>query len=755
MPSEANAWTLLKCLKDERLLVCYHNAGMGKTAFSHMLVHQLLRAHESKFRHHGLAAVDDLPLIVVRIEGEWPRDSTKRALDVVDVVAEEILNMHPDGRNRSATDNSRDGRHPCKDDVRSSVQVAMNKGRVFILIDGFDQMSAADQEASITFINSSLNAAGSCHRCHWLVSGRAYSLQRFSGDGQLFDHSVYRFRMEPFDGPMQDRYFADLNKSTPFAGMVLDAVCKDRQAMELDLGVPLHLALIRTLIEDCLANGKPLPQVDNVADLHLRVSDLQLARTLNQFGTDGSVFATRLRLLREVCGVLALQMMLDKIHGGVVHEGLQPESALGYLPHNMVSQLVARSKARFFAMRRYHKRPEEVPEQPELDWNWALDLLKTDLFSYRLELDRSDEICLSFRSRKTMEWYAAHYLVNYMTDGDLNEAVPNAGTSSVSQGFGDHAWRRCWELAFEMPWRAIKWATVLKLCRGLFSKPPKGCRRPCWEMYWAWTRWLTSNVTSGLKEDADAIVAGFRQQFCECFAAESQAPLPHGVGESQRRPAARLRLSRDGVAPGMEFGDPANQDWYRSIPPIEADMTSRSNARLWMRKFVVTNDEYRLFDPSHGSSGQPNDGGSLADDELPVTNVNWYMASMFCRWLGEGYCLPTQDEWGKACRAGTTTKYWFPDSDSPEQHMWFDGNSGGRPRSLSESEEAKGHENPWGLVDMHGNVWEWCEDIVGATRPVRGGGWRHPATFSQASQANRDDPDGGDDDLGFRVAFRG
>ena len=71
--------------------------------------------------------------------------------------------------------------------------------------------------------------------------------------------------------------------------------------------------------------------------------------------------------------------------------------------------------------------------------------------------------------------------------------------------------------------------------------------------------------------------------------------------------------------------------------------------------------------------------------------------------------LPSETQWEYACRAGTTTKFWFGDNDSElKEHAWYTDNSGSQTYSVIEKEDT--HTNPWGLVDMHGNVREWCAD---------------------------------------------
>jgi len=141
---------------------------------------------------------------------------------------------------------------------------------------------------------------------------------------------------------------------------------------------------------------------------------------------------------------------------------------------------------------------------------------------------------------------------------------------------------------------------------------------------------------------------------------------------------------------------------------------------------------------------------------LPVTGVSWDdcqdIAAILTdsgRGAGGVFRLPTEAEWEYACRGGTTTAFSFGDAEADlDEYAWFSGNSGGRAHEVGTRRP-----NPWGLYDMHGNVWEWCQDWYGAypdggeaTAPngaaggsihvFRGGGW-------------------GDDPAHCRSAYRG
>jgi formylglycine-generating enzyme len=134
----------------------------------------------------------------------------------------------------------------------------------------------------------------------------------------------------------------------------------------------------------------------------------------------------------------------------------------------------------------------------------------------------------------------------------------------------------------------------------------------------------------------------------------------------------------------------------------------------------VTQGQYNQIMKANPSFFQTKGG----DPDLPVDQVQWKQAVEFCKKLsdlpeekkaGRVYRLPTEAEWEYACRAGTTTPFSFGNALSSEQAN-FNGNYpyGGAAKGPYLHRTAKVGSypaNPWGLHDMHGNVWEWCADF--------------------------------------------
>ena len=105
-------------------------------------------------------------------------------------------------------------------------------------------------------------------------------------------------------------------------------------------------------------------------------------------------------------------------------------------------------------------------------------------------------------------------------------------------------------------------------------------------------------------------------------------------------------------------------------------------------------------------------------DELPVERVNWYQATEFCKRLSREtkreYRLPSEAEWEYACRAGTTTPFYFGETITGELANYnagytYAGEAEGEYRQQT-TPVGQFSPNAFGLYDMHGNVWEWCAD---------------------------------------------
>ena len=151
-------------------------------------------------------------------------------------------------------------------------------------------------------------------------------------------------------------------------------------------------------------------------------------------------------------------------------------------------------------------------------------------------------------------------------------------------------------------------------------------------------------------------------------------------------------------------------------------------------------------------------------DDLPVELVSWNDAVEFCQKLslreGKKYRLPTEAEWEYACRSGTTTPFHFGATISTDQAN-YDGRfvyGNGRKGIYRNKTTAAGsfQPNAWGLYDMHGNVWEWCEDKYEEGKAIsvwRGGSWLNLPWNCRSAIRIRYSPNIRFSSLGFRVTL--
>ncbi|MCZ8048393.1 MAG: SUMF1/EgtB/PvdO family nonheme iron enzyme [Microcystis aeruginosa K13-05] len=180
-------------------------------------------------------------------------------------------------------------------------------------------------------------------------------------------------------------------------------------------------------------------------------------------------------------------------------------------------------------------------------------------------------------------------------------------------------------------------------------------------------------------------------------------------------------------------------------------------------KYPVTQAQYEAVMGTNPSKFQNN-------PQNPVEKVSWNDAQAFCQKLsqitGKTYRLPTEAEWEYACRAGTTTRYYFgDDTNQLGDYAWYGGNSQKTTHPVGQKKP-----NAWGLYDMSGNVWEWCEDnwhntYENAPRDgsawlikdndyyiVRGSSWYGNPDLCRSASRNNDFRRGSyNGNLGFRV----
>ncbi len=240
-----------------------------------------------------------------------------------------------------------------------------------------------------------------------------------------------------------------------------------------------------------------------------------------------------------------------------------------------------------------------------------------------------------------------------------------------------------------------------------------------------------------------------------------------GVLQSQRRRRPPKTFTS---SIGMEFVLIPAGRFTMGSPQHEAGRFSNEGPQheveisraFYMGKYEVTQGQWRAVMGNNPSRFQS------CGDDCPVEQVSWDDAQEFIRTLNakegeEKYRLPTEAEWEYACRAGSRSAYAFGgDAGRLGEYAWYGGNCGQKTHPVGQ----KGP-NVWGLYDMHGNVWEWCQDWYGkyasgfatdpagpgggAGRAYRGGSCARAPRNLRCANRNNNPPGNRNNNIGFRL----
>ena len=219
-----------------------------------------------------------------------------------------------------------------------------------------------------------------------------------------------------------------------------------------------------------------------------------------------------------------------------------------------------------------------------------------------------------------------------------------------------------------------------------------------------------------------------------------------------------VRLPGGTFLMGAQKEDPKKTNFNPDAQDVEGPVHEVTLSPFLIGKYEVTQRQWKKVMGTNPSK-------FTGDDDRPVEQVSWDDIQGFE--AKTGLALPTEAQWEYACRGGTTTP--FAGTRKLDDMGWYNKNSGSTTHPVG-----KKAPNGYGLHDMHGNVWEWCEDVydesfyrkpeAGGPDPVatsgsgfrvfRGGGWFGDARGCRSSLRGGDPPGARDGLLGCRLACR-
>ena len=257
---------------------------------------------------------------------------------------------------------------------------------------------------------------------------------------------------------------------------------------------------------------------------------------------------------------------------------------------------------------------------------------------------------------------------------------------------------------------------------------------------------------------------------------EEQNDMPLSSRQNSKKQIKGYRFTKDFNVNAIDYEKELNLEmvlipagtFMMGSPESEEDRYSNETQHkvtltkpFYLGKFTITQEQWKLL--MRKSPG----GWSLPKgDHLPITYLSWVDCQEFIKKLNAstkgGYRLPTEAEWEYACRAGTKTMYSFGDEITPNNANYDDSDKG-KPVTGGSYKP-----NAFGLYDMHGNVWEWCEEWfgdyptgevtdpqgppIGESRILRGGSFDFSGSFARSAMRSNLKQGGRIQGGGFRLA---
>ena len=602
--------------------------------------------------------------------------------------------------------------------AKQVVDDAFKHGRVCLILDALDQVTktvakngdSIDRSVLLNSIFEFVNH-GEGQQCHVVMTGRSYAVTQ-EGDGERFPSDTWIFAtLEGFDEGQQRKYFDDFVQGRKLS----DFIPSYREVSEL-LAVPVILSLIAEIAKE---QGRPPNQVcmenfktrgDVYREAHKKLADgakrkYQILETLSER-----------KRFEAILSAAAFAMMCDEQH----------RRNYAVAGEDAVSQFRLETDS-------WAKATNGNPLQIT-DKDWDQLVLFSEL-THHASVESCETYITGWKHRGWMEYFAGLYLARY---------APPEAAAHMGQFANDPNWYWTWRFAIETPDTIAFTSVRTPVLANLFRRSSSG-RRPNELIYRACLMLESTN------QDCDALDR-FDSEFCDLLnstSAEDRA-WAREIDSSFKRCPDKPSLDHIPFMMGASGSD------------TDAHSDERPQIKISVVPFLMsdaptTKRQYWLYDPGHRDDpafAEELRQYSLTDD-CPVNFVTWYDAWCYARWCKSR--LPTEVEWEYACRAGTTDRYWWGDKMDASRCTF---------KKVSTTPASLAHKNEWELMDMSGNVYEWCDtwyvselarladsQFTSEFRVVRGGSFdRYSPQPLRSSDRGRDSPGSRDVSIGFRVS---
>ena len=659
------------------------------------------------------------------------------------------------------------------------IETKIQKGQVTLIVDGLDEFNGIEDGATegtrkerAKALKSLLNS-DKCRNLHCVVAGRPYSIVDDNW-ADLFESkgpSARTHGSSEWEFCLAALFTEDQSKR--FLGARYERLGSLQSQTPL---TPRHLEVIRTLPEDRFGN------LHSLACVYWEMLQASLVRDLTR------------KDKKDLYGPPKVPV--------------SPEQYLGYLAAVAFLSLESPSDLKSLDLDEYGGVLFDRVMQIE-SWKYNNDSIDrkkriiAELNSSTIEFNhwQQGRGRVVWKDRTVMDFFAALWLVRYATDEQreaICKQVPRQGNRLLYENRRD-----LWTFIAGMPYDAFETfdnlpldARWLGLVHRLFQRFTDA-KRPTQLMYIAWCT-LTADATKG---EASTVVSksissdevnpkqvvgllSFLRRFfhslngSKCSEFEQ---LSNRTGETIIHLFHQsYSIAKDGRGRRARIIREDLESQFKSIPPPEGGWdhvevghndqpdnqprTVKLDGPFEVCAYPVTQRLYALFDPQHKVVFRSELKRFSPHPRCPAISISWYDAMMFAAWTGSR--LMNEQEWEYACRAnirdvdtksGPLSEYFW--NDDPEgkklhDHAWVGENSQAHTWPV-DTKAIGSHTNPFKLVDMLGNVWEWTDSLykVGyVSRVLRGGSFNFHGRVASASFRILIDPTDAYILIGFRVA---